>query len=139
MKDATRSQFTFLLLALVFVWLSIAGNMSLAAGSDSKITPTPQLEQKITAYNISHLREEKVIGQSVNIPGPYAPSGGVNVMFSSKGTYVVSDYNTEGALKIWNVKTGRRVAYLPGQNLRVKQAVFTPDERFVATSDSDGA
>lgn len=59
-------------------------------------------------------------------------------MFSPQGTYLASDYNTDGTLRIWSVQTGQQVASLSGHNTRVEQAVFTTDERFAATSDFDG-
>jgi WD40 repeat protein len=140
MQYFNRSQYRFIIITtgLIYLIAILNWNVLKVSGNPQKSTPTAQFAPTITADNVSRLQRERVIGKSVQMPGPYLPIGGVDVLFSPKGTYIASDYNTGGSLRIWNVKTGQRVAYLPGQRVFVREAVFTPDERFVATSDYDG-
>src|SRR5258707_5451541 len=103
-----------------------------------KSTPTAQLLPLITANNVSRVRLQKVIGHSVIPRGPYLPYGGITLVFSPKGTYLATDYNSPGTLQIWSVKSGKRIAALSGHHVRVAQAVFTPDENKIITVDDYG-
>lgn len=139
MRSGIRSHTLLILIASVLWGLWLPTQTVLRRTSNHlAATPTIPHTLPITADNVSRLRLEKTIGRIERITGPYRPQGGTDLLFSPQGTYLASDYNTDGTLRIWSVQTGQLIASLSGHSIRVEQAVFTADERFVATTDYEG-
>lgn len=60
----------------------------------------------------------------------------LSLAFSMDGRYLASG-STDGAIKIWNVATGREVRTLTGHNSAVNSVAFSPDGRSLVSGSSD--
>ena len=85
----------------------------------------------IKVWSVSSGQEVRTLQRHDRFAGPYR--GGADVAFSPDGQLLTSA-GPDGAIKLWEVKTGREVLSLRGDALGAATLAFSPDGLLLATA-----